>query len=108
MAAHQESPNFLHPLSAAEPTGEPGVYLCNAFAVAEELVNEGVFGDNLDANLRIVRMLQDSGLPAEHISGMFEDARNDCTHASLRIIEYIADCVVEEAVGAEEESSPEL
>jgi hypothetical protein len=111
LTTEHESPNFLHPLAAAEPTGEPGVYLCNAFAVAEEMVNEAVFGDNIDANLKVVRMLQSSGLPQEHIMEMFDDCRDGCNHACLRIIEYIADCVVEDTLegyeGAEEASDAE-
>lgn len=95
--SEQETPQFLHPLAAAEPTEEAGVYLCNAFAVAEELVNEAVFGDDWEANLRVVKLLQDAGLPGEHITEMFDDCRDGCRHACLRIIEYVADALLDEA-----------
>ena len=87
-------PRFFHPLAAVE-TRSDGQYFANAFAVAEHRVNLALTGALLPG-LKVVKILRETGFARIHIQSMFEDARRGNHHARLRMIEFIADALVEE------------
>ena len=87
-------PRFFHPLAAVE-TRSDGQCFANAFAVAEYRVNLALTGALLPT-LKVVQVLRDTGFARLHIQSMFEDARQGDRHAHLRMIEFIADALVEE------------
>ena len=87
-------PRFFHPLAAVEIRSD-GQCFANAFAVAEHRVNLALTGALLPA-LKVVQVLRETGFARLHIQSMFEDARQGNGHARLRMIEFIADALVEE------------
>jgi hypothetical protein len=94
---HEAQASFLHPLSLVEPSDDPEVLLFNAFALAEEMVVAALSPNRADENFRVVRILFETGLPAEHVRELFEEIRSGNHQALLRLIEYVADALVDEA-----------
>jgi len=93
---HEAKASFLHPLSVVEPSDDPEILLFNAFALAEETVIAALNPERLDENFRVVRILMETGLPTTHIEEMFIEIRSGNNQALLRLIEYVADALVDE------------
>ena len=89
--------SFMHPLALVEAGGEPGVLLFNAFALAEDMVVAALSHEHPDENWRVVRILHETGLPAVHIKELFREIRMGNRQALLRLIEYVADALVDQA-----------
>jgi hypothetical protein len=102
---HEAQASFLHPLSVVEPSDDPEVMLFNAFALAEEMVVAALDPQRLDANFQVVRILIETGLPASHVQEMFDEIRLSNNQALLRLIEYVADALVDESDATETELS---
>ena len=89
--------SFMHPLALVETSGESGVLLFNAFALAEDLVVAALSHEHPEENWRVVYILHETGLPVAHIQELFNEIRLGNRQALLRLIEYIADALVDEA-----------
>jgi hypothetical protein len=100
---HEAQTSFLHPLSVVEPSEDPEILLFNAFALAEEMVVAALTEDQLDENFRVVRILYETGLPGSHVQELFEEIRLGNRQALLRLIEYVADALVDESEAADGE-----
>jgi hypothetical protein len=89
--------SFMHPLALVETSEEPGVLLFNAFALAEDLVVAALSHEHPEENWRVVKILHETGLPVIHIQELFNEIRLGNRQALLRLIEYVADALVDEA-----------
>ena len=89
--------SFMHPLALAEAGEDPGVLLFNAFALAEDMVVAALSHEHPEENWRVVRILHETGLPVVHINELFREIRMGNRQALLRLIEYVADALVDEA-----------
>ncbi|MEY4826305.1 MAG: hypothetical protein RLZZ430_1955 [Cyanobacteriota bacterium] len=102
---YEAQASFLHPLSVVEPSDDPEVLLFNAFALGEEMVVAALSPERPDANFRVVRILFETGLPTNHIQEMFAETRSGNKQALLRLIEYVADALVDESDAREIETA---
>lgn len=87
---------FLHPLASVEASGDPEILMFNAFALAEDMVMAALSPECPEQNWRVVQILHDTHLPAAHIGELFDDIRAGNRHALLRLIEYVADALIDE------------
>jgi hypothetical protein len=87
---------FQHPLARIEPGEEPGTVLWNGFALAEELVSDALVGSDPDVEFRLITILLGFGLPLPHVRELLAEQACGNRQALLRLIEYVADSLVEE------------
>lgn len=87
---------FHHPLARIEAGEEPGTVLWNGFALAEELVSDALEGGHPDVEFRLITILLGFGLPLSHVRELLAEQAGGNHQALLRLIEYVADSLVEE------------
>jgi hypothetical protein len=97
------SRRFHHPLARIEAGEEPGTVLWNGFALAEELVRDALEGTHPDVEFRLITILLGFGLPLSHVHELLAEQASGNRQALLRLIEYVADSLVE----AHDEETPE-
>lgn len=96
----------MHPLARIDPGDEVGVVLWNGFALAEELVGDALEGSRPDIEFRLITILLGFGLPLRHVRELLAEQAAGNHQALLRLIEYVADSLMEE--GEDEAPEPHL
>lgn len=86
---------FQHPLSRIEPGEKAGTVIWNGFALAEELVGDALEGSHPDVEFRLITILLGFGLPLAHVHQLLAEQASGNEQALLRLIEYVADSLVE-------------